>query len=519
MAATPGNSAAAGEMYRRAVDIKPVHAARLIRACGAQCAAGRLPLAPGKTIDGGGGGGAGHRPGRGPVLFLVAPYEADAQMAYLARRGDVACVITEDSDLLAYGAPRVLLKMARDGSGEEVRAEDLPAARLLPWAGGGGGGPDPPPPPPPGGASSSRVVPSSCSAPASSLSAGGSAGEQQQQQRGDGGTAPPCSSPLPPPSSGPSQPPPPPGDAAAAAAPAPAASDLFLQLCVLAGCDFLPSLPSVGLRTAARHLSRLRCAHRVVRSLRLAGKRVPAGYEEGLCRALWTFKHQTVFCPHSLECVPLGPLPEVAAADDDKAAAGGRSGDRAARRRVLVPPAAAVGVPTVRDLDFLGPLVPAEIAAAVAACVVDPMTRLPFTREQLMPTAAAARGGGGGWQQQQQRRPHHSHPSHHQSHHRHQQQQQPQQLQQQRPQAASSIAALFARAASAGATAPQLQHPASRPPPRELRRSSARPRPRARRSRRPGPRPLAPLPPGRRSPRGAVRVSPRPSAPGGGPSG
>lgn len=40
------------------------------------------------------------------VEFLVAPYEADAQMAYLARRGDVQLVITEDSDLLAYGCPR-----------------------------------------------------------------------------------------------------------------------------------------------------------------------------------------------------------------------------------------------------------------------------------------------------------------------------------------------------------------------------------------------------------------------------
>lgn len=41
------------------------------------------------------------------VAFVVAPYEADAQMAYLALRGDVWAVVTEDSDLLAYGCPRV----------------------------------------------------------------------------------------------------------------------------------------------------------------------------------------------------------------------------------------------------------------------------------------------------------------------------------------------------------------------------------------------------------------------------
>lgn len=41
------------------------------------------------------------------VEFIVAPYEADAQMAYLAINGLVHAVITEDSDLLPYGCPRV----------------------------------------------------------------------------------------------------------------------------------------------------------------------------------------------------------------------------------------------------------------------------------------------------------------------------------------------------------------------------------------------------------------------------
>ncbi len=41
------------------------------------------------------------------VEFIVAPYEADAQLAYLAISGDVDAVITEDSDLLAYGCPKV----------------------------------------------------------------------------------------------------------------------------------------------------------------------------------------------------------------------------------------------------------------------------------------------------------------------------------------------------------------------------------------------------------------------------
>ena len=41
------------------------------------------------------------------VNFIVAPFEADAQMAYLAVNGLVHAVITEDSDLLPYGCPRV----------------------------------------------------------------------------------------------------------------------------------------------------------------------------------------------------------------------------------------------------------------------------------------------------------------------------------------------------------------------------------------------------------------------------
>jgi exonuclease-1 len=42
------------------------------------------------------------------VEYIVAPYEADAQMAFLALHGHVDLVITEDSDLIPYGCPQVL---------------------------------------------------------------------------------------------------------------------------------------------------------------------------------------------------------------------------------------------------------------------------------------------------------------------------------------------------------------------------------------------------------------------------
>lgn len=45
------------------------------------------------------------------IEFVVAPYEADAQLAYLstlkAEEGGIAAVISEDSDLLAYSCPAV----------------------------------------------------------------------------------------------------------------------------------------------------------------------------------------------------------------------------------------------------------------------------------------------------------------------------------------------------------------------------------------------------------------------------
>lgn len=45
------------------------------------------------------------------IEYVVAPYEADAQLAYLsnleADKGGIVAVITEDSDLLAYACQAV----------------------------------------------------------------------------------------------------------------------------------------------------------------------------------------------------------------------------------------------------------------------------------------------------------------------------------------------------------------------------------------------------------------------------
>lgn len=41
------------------------------------------------------------------ISYVVAPYEADAQMTFLAISNQVDAVITEDSDLIPFGCPRV----------------------------------------------------------------------------------------------------------------------------------------------------------------------------------------------------------------------------------------------------------------------------------------------------------------------------------------------------------------------------------------------------------------------------
>ena len=48
---------------------------------------------------------------------ITAPYEADAQMAYMVKEGFADFAITEDSDLIAFGCNRVFLKMNYAGYG------------------------------------------------------------------------------------------------------------------------------------------------------------------------------------------------------------------------------------------------------------------------------------------------------------------------------------------------------------------------------------------------------------------
>jgi len=73
-----GNRAAAVEAFQKAVDVTPFMAWQVVRELR-----------------------------RLHIEYYVAPYEADAQLAYLFEKKLVEAVITEDSDLLPFGCATV----------------------------------------------------------------------------------------------------------------------------------------------------------------------------------------------------------------------------------------------------------------------------------------------------------------------------------------------------------------------------------------------------------------------------
>ncbi|KAJ1447457.1 PIN domain-like protein [Pelagophyceae sp. CCMP2097] len=85
--------------FAKSIDVTPLMAAAFIDAC-----VGRW---------------------QGRVDFVVAPYEADAQLAWLARSGECVAVISEDSDNLPYGVPRALFKLQADGTASEIELDRL----------------------------------------------------------------------------------------------------------------------------------------------------------------------------------------------------------------------------------------------------------------------------------------------------------------------------------------------------------------------------------------------------------
>ncbi|KAL7951389.1 hypothetical protein V8C42DRAFT_303979 [Trichoderma barbatum] len=95
-----GKSSQAAQEFQKCIDITPEMASALIQEL--------------KKMD---------------VPYVVAPYEADAQLVYLERHGFVGGIISDDSDLLVFGAKRLLTKLDQFGNCIEINRRDFCACR------------------------------------------------------------------------------------------------------------------------------------------------------------------------------------------------------------------------------------------------------------------------------------------------------------------------------------------------------------------------------------------------------
>ncbi|KAK9223999.1 hypothetical protein WN944_012448 [Citrus x changshan-huyou] len=177
-----GNSSASYEFYQKAVDISPSIAHELIQVLKQQ-----------------------------NVSYIVAPYEADAQMTFLAVSKQVEAVITEDSDLIPFGCSRIIFKMDKFGQGVEFQCSML----------------------------------------------------QKNKDLSFGGFT----------------------------------KQMLLEMCILSGCDYLQSLPGMGLKRAHALISKFKSYDKVIKHLKYSTVSVPPFYEESFRKAVLTFQHQRVYDP------------------------------------------------------------------------------------------------------------------------------------------------------------------------------------------------------------------------------
>ncbi|KAJ8558922.1 hypothetical protein ON010_g8527 [Phytophthora cinnamomi] len=157
------------------------------------------------------------------ITFYVAPYEADAQLAFMSRQKIVDVVISDDSDCVPYGVKTALFKLSPDGWGSELKRRSLGANEELSFVGW--------------------------------------------------------------------------------------TEEMFIQLCVLAGCDYCPSVSGVGIITAYKLVSQYKTPTEVLAALqKQKGSVLPDNFAEHYCSAILTYRHQLVFDPRDAKLKMLSPL-------------------------------------------------------------------------------------------------------------------------------------------------------------------------------------------------------------------
>ncbi|XP_033104729.1 exonuclease 1-like isoform X2 [Anneissia japonica] len=170
------------------------------------------------------------------VDCIVAPYEADSQLAYLNKVGIAKAIITEDSDLIAFGCDKVVVKMDISGNGLEISSARLDKAMKI-------------------------------------------------------GTK--------------------------------YTMDKFRYMCIISGCDYLSSLPGIGLGKARKLflLSSNPDVHQLLKKMPMHLKMklaVGEDYIQGFHQANNTFLYQLAFDPLKRKLVPLNPYPPEINPEDIK---------------------------------------------------------------------------------------------------------------------------------------------------------------------------------------------------------
>ncbi|KAG1649701.1 Exonuclease 1 [Nymphon striatum] len=201
-----GNLKAARDCFNRCVDVTSAMALEVIKACrklGIDC--------------------------------IVAPYEADAQLAYLNKQGFAQTIITEDSDLIIFGCEKIFYKMDATGRGVLIEKNNLHQC--------------------------SNIKPNTYT------------------------------------------------------------FEKFRRMCILSGCDYLPSLPGIGLAKACKFfmMTSITDIETLLRKLptylKMPNVVVDDAYIDGFIQAENTFQYQLAFCPRQRKLVPNDPYPDGIAKD------------------------------------------------------------------------------------------------------------------------------------------------------------------------------------------------------------
>ena len=86
--------------------------------------------------------------------------------------------------------------------------------------------------------------------------------------------------------------------------------DDFLNMCIVAGCDFQQNVRGVGIHTAQKLVTK-----EDFLAVLQKNKNAPTDYTDGFQRAKAVFHHQTILNPALMATAPLTPWPEPTSAE------------------------------------------------------------------------------------------------------------------------------------------------------------------------------------------------------------